>query len=193
MARKKEYQEDLVVEKAMYTFWANGFENTSLRMLEKDMGINQFSIYSSFGNKQGLFIEVLKKYKNYVKEFLITDLLKSKGHLSDLRRFLMEYGHGIQSGQNPYGCLMMNTGMEVSKKDPDIAFELSSHFGYLKDSFYTLFEKIKFNAELPAQFDSNKYASYLLGSIQGLSLYSKFHSRHEVDDYIDTVMGSFKQ
>jgi len=190
MARKKEYQEDLVVEKAMHTFWANGFENTSLRMLEKDMGINQFSIYSSFGSKQGLFIEVLKKYKGFVKEFFIKDLLQSKGHLSDLRRFLLEYGHGIQSGQNPYGCLMMNTGMEVSEKDPDIAFELNSHFVYLKDLFYTLFEKIKFNEELPAQFDSTKYASYVLASIQGLSLFAKFHSQHEVDDYIDTVMGS---
>jgi AcrR family transcriptional regulator len=69
MARKKEYQEDLVLEKAMHTFWANGFENTSLRILEKDMGINQFSIYSSFGSKQGLFIEVLKKHKGFVKEF----------------------------------------------------------------------------------------------------------------------------
>ena len=191
MARKKEYQEDLVVEKAMHTFWANGFENTSLRMLEKDMGINQFSIYSSFGSKQGLFIEVLKKYKGFVKEFFIKDLLESKGHLCDLRHFLMEYGHGIQSGQNSYGCLMMNTGMEASEKDPDIEFELSSHFVYLKDAFYTLFEKIKFNEELPAQFDSNKYASYLLGSIQGLSLFAKFHSQKEVDDYIDTVMGSF--
>ncbi len=191
MARKKEYQEDLVVEKAMHTFWANGFENTSLRMLEKDMGINQFSIYSSFGSKQRLFIEVLKKYKGFVKEFFIKDLLQSKGHLCDLRRFLLEYGHGIQSGQNPYGCLMMNTGMEASEKDPDIVFELSSHFDYLKDAFYILFEKIKFNEELPAQFDSNKYASYLLASIQGLSLFAKFHSQKEVDDYIDTVMGSF--
>ena len=117
--------------------------------------------------------------------------MESKGHLSDLRHFLMEYGHGIQSGQSPYGCLMMNTGMEASEKDPDIEFGLSSHFIYLKDEFYTLFEKIKFNEELPVKFDSNKYASYLLGNIKGLSLFAKFYSQKEVDDYIATVMGSF--
>ena len=32
----------------------------------------------------------------------------------------------------------------------------------------------------------------LLDSIQGLSLFAKFHSQKEVDDYIDTVIGSFK-
>jgi hypothetical protein len=51
-------------------------------------------------------------------------------------------------------------------------------------------EKIKFNEELPAHFDSKKYASYLLGSLEGLSLFAKFHSQKEVDGYIDTVMGS---
>ena len=189
MSRKKEYQEDLVVEKAMQTFWANGFEKTSLRMLEKDMGINQFSIYSSFGSKNGLFVEVLKKYKSHIKVTFLKDLLNSKGSLDDLRGFLKAYGHGIQSGQKPYGCLMINTGMEVGEKDPDIAFELDSHFASLRETFYNLLEKIKFNEELSAHFDSNKYASYLLGSIQGLSLFAKFHSQKEVDDYIDTVMG----
>jgi hypothetical protein len=34
--------------------------------VEKEMGINQFSIYASFGNKQGLFLESLKCYKSKV-------------------------------------------------------------------------------------------------------------------------------
>lgn len=190
MSRKKEYQENLVVEKAMQTFWANGFESTSLRMLEKDMGINQFSIYSSFGSKKGLFVEVLKKYKSCVQATFLKKVLNSKGHLDDLYSFFKAYGHGIQSGQNPYGCLMINTGMEVGEKDPDITFELDSHFAFLRETFYILLEKIKFNEELPIKFDSSKYASYLLASLQGLSLFAKFHSQKEVDDYIDTVMDS---
>jgi hypothetical protein len=36
-----------VIEKAMSLFWRNGYQNTSVRMLE-GMGINQFSIYASF-------------------------------------------------------------------------------------------------------------------------------------------------
>ena len=59
MARKKEYIEDEVIEKAMALFWRNGYETTSIQMLEKEMGINKFSIYSSFGNKEGVFIERL--------------------------------------------------------------------------------------------------------------------------------------
>lgn len=63
MARKKEYIESEVIEKAMTLFWRNGYENTSMQMLEKEMGINKFSIYSSFGSKHGVFVESLKTYK----------------------------------------------------------------------------------------------------------------------------------
>ena len=51
MPREKQYKEEEVIEKAMGLFWKNGYRNTSLRMLSKEMGINQFSINASFGNK----------------------------------------------------------------------------------------------------------------------------------------------
>lgn len=67
MARQKAYKEEEVIEKAMNLFWRNGYETTSTRMLEKEMGINQFSIYSSFSNKQGVLLQSIKQYKNKLK------------------------------------------------------------------------------------------------------------------------------
>jgi TetR/AcrR family transcriptional regulator, transcriptional repressor for nem operon len=65
MPRNKAYSDDLVLEKAMNLFWVHGYEGTSVRMLEKNMGINQFSIYASFKNKKNLFINALRKYREY--------------------------------------------------------------------------------------------------------------------------------
>ena len=53
MARKKQYIESEVIDKAMHLFWRKGYENTSMRMLENE-SINKFSIYASFGHKQGV-------------------------------------------------------------------------------------------------------------------------------------------
>ena len=61
MPRNKTYNEEDVVEKALNVFWQNGYESTSMQMLEKAMGINKFSIYSSFESKHGLFLECLKQ------------------------------------------------------------------------------------------------------------------------------------
>ena len=70
MARKKEYTENEVIEKAMALFWRNGFETTSMQMLEKEMGINKFSIYSSFGNKNGVLLESIKCYRKNMSKIL---------------------------------------------------------------------------------------------------------------------------
>jgi hypothetical protein len=62
MARNKQYNEQEVIEKAMSLFWRNiKYLGT---YVEKEMGINQFSIY--FGNKHGVFVESLKCYKTKI-------------------------------------------------------------------------------------------------------------------------------
>lgn len=192
MPRKKNYREDVVVTKAMHTFWSGGYERTSVRKLEEEMGINQFSMYSSFGNKQKLFIEVLKAYKGHVKDSFLKGLLVSEGRLDDIRRFFLDFGLSICSGENANGCLMVNTGMEVGQKDPEIARQLVLYFEFIKNTFRQVLEKAKTNGELSASFESEKHSEFLLGSLQGLSLYAKFREDTEIVDYVDTVMKTLR-
>jgi len=86
VARKKQYNETEVLEKAMRLFWKNGYETTSMQMLEKEMGINKFSIYASFGSKQGLFLESLKHYKSKVHAIL-DKLKKGTNGVEDIKQF----------------------------------------------------------------------------------------------------------
>jgi AcrR family transcriptional regulator len=188
MPRKKEYIEDEVLHKAMHTFWNHGYENASVRILEKDMGINQFSIYASFGNKRELFIEVLKKYKQHVETTFLKDLLQSQGSINDIKKFFLRFGYAIQSGENSNGCLMVNTGMEIGQKDPEIAEQLAAYFGFIKDTFFHCLEKAKLKGVLKPKFDSSAHAEFLLGSLQGMSLYAKFRSKAEIRAYVATIL-----
>ncbi|MFT4804982.1 MAG: TetR/AcrR family transcriptional repressor of nem operon, partial [Psychroserpens sp.] len=86
MARTKQYSEEEVINKAMHLFWRNGYKNTSMQMLEKEMGINKFSIYSSFGNKHGLFLECLKSYKRKVNS-IFEEFKNSNNGLQDIKDF----------------------------------------------------------------------------------------------------------
>ena len=192
LPRKKQYIEDEVVAKAMNTFWHNGYESTSVRLLEKNMGINQFSIYSSFGSKHNLFIEVLKKYKEHVKSTLLKSLMNSDGDIEDIRQFFLSFGHSIQSGKLKNGCLMINTGMEVGKTDLLISNQLTKYFDFVEDAFCRVLEKAKAKGNLEKKFNSKKHAGYFLGSLQGLTLYAKYHSKIEVDGFIAMIMKSIE-
>jgi len=192
MPRKKAYDLDEVLVKAMHTFWQNGYERTSVRLLEKDMGINQFSIYDSFGNKQELFLEVLKKYKNHVGNTFLKELKDSEGRLADIRKFLSDYSKTIREGKQANGCLMVNTSLEVGHRDQKVLQQLELYFEFIKRILKNTLEKTKKIGEVSAEFDIERNALFLLGSLQGLSLYAKFQQPNEIDVFIDQTMTTLK-
>ena len=75
MGRLKKYNREEVLQKAVDVFWEHGYENTSVRLLEDRLGINQKSLYAEFKNKENLFLEVLKHYQLFQGKHILAALL----------------------------------------------------------------------------------------------------------------------
>ena len=71
MARHKEFEREVVLEKAMATFWRYGYEGTSVQTLVENMGINRGSIYDTFGDKRSLFLAAIQHYNEAVVKKLL--------------------------------------------------------------------------------------------------------------------------
>ncbi|MGQ1892028.1 TetR/AcrR family transcriptional regulator [Thermophagus sp. OGC60D27] len=181
MARKKEYNEDEVVEKAMRLFWKNGYENTSMQMLEKEMGINKFSIYSSFGSKHGLFFECLKSYKKKVNSIFEQFKNSNKG-IEDIKEFFYNSVRICNEEGNEKGCLLTNTYNEFAdKEDEPINGQINSFMDNLKELFI---EKLKMNSDKDEE-TVLKQANYLLIAKHGLAAASRVNSSKEIEDFIE--------
>ncbi|EAS19894.1 TetR/AcrR family transcriptional regulator [Nonlabens mediterrranea] len=182
MARKKQYIESEVIEKAMYLFWRNGYENTSMQMLEQEMGINKFSIYSSFGNKHGLFIETLKSYKIKVKATF--DKLKNASNgVEDIKQF---FYNSVQLGRDDIksvkGCLITNTYNEFSQSPDELIKEqMNAFMNNLKEVFI---EKLRMDASKDEE-TIQKQANFLLLAKHGLAAATRVNSTKEIEDYIE--------
>lgn len=181
MARKKEYIEEEVIEKAMHLFWHNGYVNTSMQMLEKEMGINKFSIYSSFGSKHGVFIQSLKAYKVMVNSMFEKFKNASKG-VEDIKEFFYDsVAIGFLEG-NQKGCLLTNTYYEFSEnEDKLIKEQMDSFMENLKDLFI---EKLKMDTTKDEE-TITKEANFLLLAKHGLAAASRVNSQKEIEDYIE--------
>lgn len=181
MARKKEYKEEEVVEKAMNLFWRKGYETTSMQMLEKEMGINKFSIYSSFGNKHGLFIESLKCYK--LKVSIILDKFKNAPNgVEDIKQFFYDSVDIDFKGSLQKGCLLTNTYNEFSEsEDLLIKEQMASFMGNLKELFIEKLQKDTSKDEATVI----KQANFLLLAKHGLAAASRVNSSKEIKDYIE--------
>ena len=192
MPRKKAYSDEEVLEKAMQVFWSHGYEATSVRLLEKEMGINQFSIYSAFANKKKLFVKALKKYREYVKINRFHPLLKPNARLEDLEHFFENFSRQVRNGETTRGCLVVNATAEFGNKDPEVAAELQNYFHFIKK----MMKKVLINSieagEISSETDPDKYSNYLLGIMQGLSVGAKILSEKQINDIIQVAFMKIK-
>jgi len=181
MVRKKAYDEATVIEKALELFWCNGYETTSMRLLEETMGINKFSIYSSFESKQGVFLECIKSYKRNLQK-LVVELKDSTDGVAAIKAYfhaILEFSKGNKTGK---GCLLASTAGELGANgDKTIMKEVSSFSDQLK----TVFAEKLATDKTKSQDLIVKQANYLLLAIQGLANASKVYERHLLEDYIE--------
>jgi len=183
MARKKEYNEEKVIDKAMQLFWRNGYENTSMQMLEKEMGINKFSIYSSFGNKHGVFLASLASYKKKIATIFET-FKNGENGIKDIKQFFYDSVRiGEQKG-NQKGCLMTNTYHEFAITEDELVNDQMRNF---MDNLKQLFiEKLQMDPTKDEE-TIQKQANFLVLAKHGLAAATRVHSKKEIDDYIEMI------
>ncbi len=181
MARKKQYNEEEVIEKATDLFWRNGYEATTVRMLEKEMGINQFSIYSSFGNKQGVFLQCLDTYKRRIRS-ITHKLENSKNGLKGIERFFYDFLEFVREDKSFKGCLVTNTVNELKEDtDPLLRDELGQFVIHMKRLFVNNLSQDP--DKTPELID--KQGDYLLNCLLGLSVSSKLYDQQKLKGIIE--------
>jgi AcrR family transcriptional regulator len=60
--RPRAFSEEQALDAAMAVFASKGYESASLTDLTEAMGINRVSMYSTFGNKETLFVKAMTRY-----------------------------------------------------------------------------------------------------------------------------------
>ena len=181
MARKKEYIEHEVVEKAMYLFWQNGYKNTSMQMLEDNMGINKFSIYSSFGSKHGLFLRCLKSYRERINK-VFEKLKNAQKGVEDIKAFFYDSVDICYQNGNQKGCLITNTYNEFSEIDDKLINKQMQEFmNNLKSLFI---KKLEMDTSKSKEVILRE-ANFLLLAKHGLAAASRVNNKKEISDYIE--------
>lgn len=192
MPRSKGFEESVVLDKAMQVFWANGYEATSVRLLEKEMGINQFSIYASFQNKKKLFIQSIKKYREHVKKTRFHSLLQENAGLAELESFLFKAVSLNTAGMGSKGCLIVNTAGEIGSKDPEIAEEVNRYYDFIRDMLANIFRNAIAKQEIPANTNIEQQANFFLGIMQSISIASKTMNCIQLNDFITVALAQIK-
>ncbi|MBU2947017.1 MULTISPECIES: TetR/AcrR family transcriptional regulator [Flavobacteriaceae] len=186
MPRTKKYSEQEVLEKAMNLFWKKGYETTSMQMLEKEMGINKFSIYSSFGSKDGLFVESMKFYRKRLNT-ITNKLQNSNNGIIGIKEYFYSFIDFSKENDLCKGCLITNTANEVDKDaDQNILAQIVKFSTDVRQLFIKNLEQENTKATSEIQ----ELGDYLIISMVGLSSASRIFNQKQLTNYIENI---FKQ
>jgi TetR/AcrR family transcriptional repressor of nem operon len=168
MGRKKSYDRDDLVVKAMEMFRDHGFAGTSTQMLTDGLGVNRFSLYAEFGSKQALFDAALQRYDEQVIDRSYGPLEAEGAGIAEVRSLLKFYGSASKGPAAGRGCLLCNTAVEFGADDPSGAAFVERYFERLSTAFEAALKNAQDVGDLRASVDVGAEASFFTASVLGL-------------------------
>lgn len=168
MARTKAFNPEEKLTVAMMQFWQHGYDGTSLQDLVDAMGINRFSIYNTFGDKEALFFKSLKHYKAQIFEPLTRPLLSDGPGMQRIQQYFLNLSTILAAGVIKSGCFMQNAVQEASVTNPEVGPYVASVFDRLRQGFISALQDAEKAGELTVVLDAEGAAEFLLMQVQAL-------------------------
>jgi TetR/AcrR family transcriptional repressor of nem operon len=129
MARTIEFNRPKTVNRALALFWRKGYQATSLADLLAAMAISRSSFYAAFTDKRSLFIECLDLFSARTIE-LLQHARAEMQPVDALQNFFERNfigAAGAASARGHWGCMLVNTVIEMAGVDDGLAQRASRH------------------------------------------------------------------
>ncbi|MQR87883.1 TetR family transcriptional regulator [Bacillus megaterium] len=184
MARNKEFDEKEALRRAMELFWRQGYEKTSMQDLVNYMGVHRRSIYDTFGDKHTLFIRALSHYVEVMDVRIksnITPELTVKQAIRKLFEMVI-----YPTDRQPKGCLTVNTAVELSLLDQEVAEKITETFIKTETLLFDLLKHGQEQGEIPEHYDIKGLSKFIHNSLVGIRVLAKTtNDKKELETIID--------
>lgn len=171
MARSKEFDEHVVLEKAMEQFWEKGYEKTSMSDLVAHMGIHRKSLYDTFGDKQALYLSAIDCYVQRSKE----RLAYVTAHAGTAKQAIQGiFEHMIDSGaDNLHGCFLVNAATETAADNADVRTKMEQAFAQTEHLLEDLICQGQQAGEFRTDYTAADMASFVHNTMLGIRVQAR--------------------
>ncbi|GAB3909358.1 TetR/AcrR family transcriptional regulator [Microbispora bryophytorum] len=175
MARTKEFDPDVVLERALDLFWRRGFEATSMADLVEHLGIGRASLYATFGGKHDLYVKALERYAQ-TRDPNLVELLSQPGPALPAVRTLVErYTEESIRDRDRRGCMIVNAATELLPDDEPVARLVEASWTGLETALTSALIRARAQGEISAESDPRVLARFVLVFLQGVRVMGKGH------------------
>jgi TetR/AcrR family transcriptional repressor of nem operon len=184
MARNKEFDEKEALRRAMELFWRQGYEKTSMQDLVNYMGVHRRSIYDTFGDKHTLFIRALSHYVEEMDVRFKSNITPELTVKQAIRKVFEIVIH--PTDKHPKGCLTVNTAVELSLLDQEVAEKITETFIKTETLLFDLLKHGQEQGEIPEHYDIKGLSKFIHNSLVGIRVLAKTtNDKKELETIID--------
>ena len=178
MARSKEFDRDAALAGALDVFWTKGYEGASTDDLLKGMNIGRQSMYDTFGDKQALFLESLRRYHKLDNKNFFDHMGDNPSPLEVLHDFLAIFTRR-SAEENARGCMGINATTAFGNSQPEVTSLARSTATSVETMLAGLVEASKERGELSRALSATAAASFLYATLQGLTVRAQAGASHD--------------
>lgn len=177
MGRSKEFEEDIVLQKAMEVFWQKGYEKTSMSDLVEHMGIHRKSIYDTFGDKHALFIRVMDYYNEISTSRFKAEVGRAETAYQAIQNI---FDYVIEGNEDTHcGCLLVNATTELGPWDQEVLKKTEDSFRHSETFILEIIKKGQDNGEFSRKYDPEHLTEILHNALLGLRVLVKTSAAKE--------------
>lgn len=188
MARVREFDKDQVLDQAMLVFLEHGYEATSVRDLIKATNISSSSMYEVFGDKRGIFLQVLERYCAF-EQARVVEMAAQAGSPREFIEMLFANVSGARGAQV---SLALSTMVEFGTRDADVNARLIDHYFKIVEIISVMLAEAQANGviatRLPAADLSHTILSTLYGILTVMSIKPESANHEAVKNTILTLI-----
>jgi TetR/AcrR family transcriptional repressor of nem operon len=169
MSRPIEFDRPQAVNRALVLFWQQGYQATSLTDLLETMGIGRSSFYAAFTDKRIFYLECLDLFADRTLR-LLQAALSEMPPVEGLEHFFKLNFVGLKEigVKKNWGCMMVNTVLEMAGVDDELSERASHHLNTMELGFRDLLEEA---GALPQQ--AQELAAMLMLFNEGIRVSSR--------------------
>lgn len=149
-------------------FRQHGYEGTSIQDLVEATGVGRGSLYAAFGNKEGLYLAAVDRYREQYVTPLIELLHDGSTAREVVREVLVARIDDIVRDGSRLACLIVSAAMERVGDDPETARRVRTTTNSLEDALTEVIAAGQAAGELDGQRDARDLARFVVTMMQGL-------------------------
>jgi TetR/AcrR family transcriptional regulator, transcriptional repressor for nem operon len=172
MPWEKNFDVDVALDKACETFWAKGYDATSMCDLLEAMGIQKGSFYATYGSKREIYDLALRKYTDSTQAWIqqLTDGKAPREAIETVVHAILEDCTGANRHR---GCMVINCAIELAHSDEGAQEMVKRAFAAQERVFAGLVAAGQASGELSPDLEPKITAKAMLAMIMGMRVYSR--------------------